>query len=410
MGKERSEAEQQIAELLLTAKKSLRLSVAFLSRLDGTTQHLEVVESSVPFLFQEGYQQQQDVTLCQAILDKKLPAVIPNLAEHPEAMKLPAARMPRLRSYVSVPVTLSDGSLYGTFCAAGLTSDKDLTKRDKSLMDVLASAASVIIEPEVRAQERRAEIEGRLNPVLAGGGPTVVLQPIVDLATGVRTGAEALSRFPAEWAKAPDICFGEAHSIGAGHRLELQALRRAADHLDAVEGYVSMNVSPATLLTPEFSELMHTMPLERVLLELSEHDQVEDYDAVAAALAPFRAAGMRLAIDDVGAGFSSLRHIVVTDPEVIKIDRSIVAGLDTDPVLAKLVASLVEFAHGCEVAVVAEGVETAEEHAVLRRLHVDLGQGWFYGRPGPAAALARPATEAPIAVPAPRAPSAPVPA
>ena len=77
MSKDRSEAEQQIAELLHTAKKSLRLSVAFLSRLDGTTQHLEVVESSVPFLFQEGYQQKQEVTLCQAILDKKLPAVIP---------------------------------------------------------------------------------------------------------------------------------------------------------------------------------------------------------------------------------------------------------------------------------------------------------------------------------------------
>jgi EAL domain-containing protein (putative c-di-GMP-specific phosphodiesterase class I) len=404
MGKNRTDAEQQIAELLLTAKKSLRLSVAFLSRLDGTTQHLEVVESSVPFLFQEGYQQQQDVTLCQAILDKKLPAVIPNLAEHPEAMKLPAARMPRLRSYVSVPVTLSDGSLYGTFCAAGLTTDKDLTKRDKSLMDVLASAASVIIEPEVRAQERRAEIEGRLNPVLADGGPIVVLQPIVELATGLRTGAEALSRFPAEWAKAPDICFGEAHTVGLGHRLELQALRRAADHLVDVEGYVSMNVSPATLLTPEFSELMHTMPLDRVLLELSEHDQVEDYDAVTAALAPFRTAGMRLAIDDVGAGFSSLRHIVVTTPDVIKIDRSIVAGLDTDPVLAKLVASLVEFAHGCDVSVVAEGVETAEEHLVLRGLQVDHGQGWFYGRPGPATSLTRLTADAPPAVPVPRIP------
>ena len=99
------------------------------------------------------------------------PQVIPNLKDFPEAMKLPAARMPRLRSYVSVPVTLSDGSLYGTFCAAGLTSDKDLTKRDKALMDVLASAAAVIIEPEVRAQERRTEISDRLDPLIADGGP-----------------------------------------------------------------------------------------------------------------------------------------------------------------------------------------------------------------------------------------------
>jgi EAL domain-containing protein (putative c-di-GMP-specific phosphodiesterase class I) len=399
VAKKRSDAEQQIADLLHTARKSLRLSVAFLSRLDGTTQHLEVVDTAAPWLFQEGYQQQQDVTLCQAILDKKLPQVIPDLTVHPAAMSLPAARMPRLRSYVSVPVTLSDGSLYGTFCAAGLTTDKDLTKRDKALMDVLASAAAVIIEPEVRSQERRTEITDRLQPVIAAGGPVVVLQPVVDLATGTRVGAEALSRFPAEWAKAPDVCFAEAHSVGLGHVLELLALERAAEHLASVEGYVAMNVSPATLLTSECAELLGRLPLHRVLLELSEHDPVEDYEALDAALTPFRAAGLRLAIDDVGAGFSSLRHIVVTAPDVIKIDRSIVAGLDTDPVLETLIRSLVEFGHGCAVGVVAEGVETAAEAAVLRTLGVDYGQGWHYGRPGPPEALS---SIAPPRIPSPR--------
>ena len=406
MGKQRSDAEQQIAELLHTARKSLRLSVAFLSRLDGTTQHLEVVDSSVPFLFQEGYQQKQDVTLCQAVLDKKLPQVIPNLKDFPEAMKLPAARIPRLRSYVSVPVTLSDGSLYGTFCAAGLTSDKDLTKRDKTLLDVLASAAAVIIEPEVRSQERRTEISDRLDPVIAAGGPVVVLQPIVDLASGRRVGAEALSRFPAQWGKAPDVVFAEAHSVGSGHLLELLALERAAEHLQRVDGYIAMNVSPATLLTPECGDLLGRLPLSRVLLELSEHDQVEDYAALDAALAPFRADGLRLAIDDVGAGFSSLRHIVVTAPDVIKIDRSIVAGLDTDPVLETLVRSLTEFGHGCAVRVVAEGVENLAEAALLTALGVDYGQGWHFGRPGPVESLA-PIVAPPARIPAPRASRAP---
>src|SRR3954447_6358416 len=264
MARTRTDAEQQIADLLQTAKKALRLSVAFLSRLDGTTQHLEVVESSVPFLFQEGYQQRQELTLCQAVLDGELPEVIPNLKDFPAAMRLPAARMPRLRSYVSVPVTLSDGSLYGTFCAAGLTSDKDLTTRDKALMDVLASAAAVIIEPEVRAQVRRAEIEARFRPVVDAGGPVVVLQPIVDLRSGARVGAEALSRFPAEWGAPPDVCFAEAHSVGLGHVLELLALERAAEHLDRVGGYVAMNVSPATLLTPECGDLLARLPLARI--------------------------------------------------------------------------------------------------------------------------------------------------
>jgi EAL domain-containing protein (putative c-di-GMP-specific phosphodiesterase class I) len=149
-----------------------------------------------------------------------------------------------------------------------------------------------------------------------------------------------------------------------------------------------MNVSPATLLRPECGDLLARLPLPRVLLELSEHDPVEDYAALNATLAPFRAAGLRLAIDDVGAGFSSLRHIVVTAPDVLKIDRSIVSGLDTDPVLSTLVRSLVEFGRGCSARVVAEGVETAEEAAALRALGVDYGQGWYHGRPGDPALLA----------------------
>jgi EAL domain-containing protein (putative c-di-GMP-specific phosphodiesterase class I) len=384
MAKNRTDVEQQVADLLVIAKKSLGLSVSFLSRLDGTTQHLEVVESSVPFLFQEGNKQVQATSLCQAILDKKLPAVIPNLKDFPEAMKLPAARLPRIRSYVSVPVLLSDGSLYGTFCAAGLTSDKDLTKRDKSLMDVLAHAAAVIIEPGVREQARRSEIAQRLEPILRTGGPAVVLQPIVELATGARIGAEALSRFPSEWGKAPDVCFAEAHSIGEGDRLELLALQRAADYVDEVTGYVAMNVSPTTLLTPACTELLTEFRLDRILLELSEHDQVADYGVLHEVLAPLRAAGMRLAIDDVGAGFSSLRHIILTTPDVIKLDRSIIDGVSNDPVLTTLVRSLVDFARGCNARVVAEGVETAADGEVLLGLGVDYGQGWFYGRPGPA--------------------------
>lgn len=379
----RSSADEQVAELLRTAKSSLRLSVAFLSRLDGTTQHLEVVESAVPFLFKEGATQPQATTFCQAILDGRLPAVIPDVTKFPEAMRLPAARLPRIRSYVSVPVVLSDGTTYGTFCAAGLTTDKALTKRDQSLMDVLAHAASVIIEPEVREQARRAEIEQRLAPIVDRRGPVVLLQPIVDLANGARVGAEALSRFPREWQKAPDVCFAEAHSVGLGHRLELLALDRAAEHIGQVSGYVAMNVSPATLLTPECGELLDRLPLTRVLLELSEHDRVEDYDALRAVLSPLRERGLRLAIDDVGAGFSSLRHIVLTRPDVLKLDRSIVDGVSADPVLRTLVRSLVEFGRGCAARVVAEGIETEADAATLRELAVDYGQGWFFGRPGP---------------------------
>lgn len=399
MGRTRSEAEQQVAELLRTAKEAIGLSVAFLTRMDGEIQHLEVVDSSIPFLFPEGAKLKQETTFCQQILDGRLPAVIPDVRAHPLAMTLPAAKFPRLRSYVSVPVTLSDGSLYGTFCAAGLTTDKGLTVRDKALLGVLASAAAVIIEPGVVERGRRDEITARIGPVLDGAGPTVLLQPIVDLASGRRVGAEALSRFPAEWGLTPDVVFEQAHSVDLGHRLELQALELAAAHLDAVGGYVAMNVSPQTLVTPGCAELLARLPAPRVLLELSEHDPVDDYDTLRRVLAGPRAAGMRLAIDDVGAGFSSLRHIVLCAPDVIKLDRSIVDGVSADPVLSTLVGALVDFAHGNGTTVVAEGVETSADVDTLRGLHVDLAQGWYFGRPGPADALAPVEASVPDAAP-----------
>ena len=390
MKRQRSEAEEKVGELLRTARGALNLSMAFLTRMDGTQQHLEVIESSMPLIFKDGNTQNQETSFCQAIWDGKLPAVMPDVRKYPLAMSLPSARMPRLRSFISVPVILSDGTRYGTFCGAGFTSDNQLNKRDKALMEVLAQAAAVLIEPEVREKARRDVILDRLGPVMDAGGPIVVVQPIVDLGTGRRIGAEALSRFPAEWKMPPDICFGEAHSIGVGPELELMALRTAGQLVPELDGYVSMNASPAVLLLPECIELLSEMALDRVILELSEHDQVEDYETLAAAVAPLRAAGMRLAIDDVGAGFSSLRHIIVTSPDMIKLDRSIVAGVHTDPVLRTLVHSLAEFGHACKATVVAEGVETAEDAEALQALGVDAGQGWFFGRPGPVEALATP--------------------
>jgi len=380
---QRSDTDLKVAELLRTAKNSLGLSLTFLTRLDGEVQHLEVVESSIPF-FHDGQTQPQATSLCQAILDGKLPSVIPNIAKIPEAKRLPAARFPRIRSYISVPVSLSDGTLYGTFCAAGFTADNDLTKRDKALMEVLASAAATIIEPGVQERRRDAAIRSRLQPIFDAGGPRIVLQPIVALADGARVGVEALSRFPAEWFQAPDEVFADAALIGDGLELEMLAVRRAADAFVGVSGYLSINFSAQTLLDVRCQDLLNSLPLERVVLELSEHDPVLDYRVLLEALAPLRRNGLRLAIDDVGAGFASLRHILLTSPDVIKLDRSIVAGASVDPILRRLVQSLTEFGHDAGASVVAEGVETRDDAVALRDAGVDYGQGWHFARPGSA--------------------------
>lgn len=378
---ERSDADLKVAELLRIAKKSLGLSLTFLSRLDGEVQHLEIVESSIP-LFHDGQSQPQSTSLCQAILDGKLPSVIPNVAKLSEAKRLPAARFPRIRSFVSVPVSLSDGTLYGTFCAAGFTADNQLTKRDQALMEVLASAAATVIEPGVQERRREAAIRARHQPIVSEGGPTIVLQPIVALSDGLRVGAEALSRFPGEWGKPPNEVFAEAASIDEGTELELLAAQRAVAFLPEISGYLALNFSLETLLDVRCFELLDSLPAERIVLELSEHDPVHDYATLSRMLAPLREKGMRLAIDDVGVGFSSLRHIVVSVPDLIKLDLSIVAGVATDPVLRTLARSLAEFGHEAGAKVVAEGVENRDDALALREAGVDFGQGWYFGRPG----------------------------
>jgi EAL domain-containing protein (putative c-di-GMP-specific phosphodiesterase class I) len=251
-------------------------------------------------------------------------------------------------------------------------------------MEVLASAAATIIEPGIQERRREAAIQSRLQPITDAGGPRIVLQPIVTLLDGARVGAEALSRFPAEWGQAPDEVFADAASIGVGLELEMLAVRRAADAFVGVSGYLSINFSAQALLDERCQALLNELPLERIVLELSEHDPVLDYRVLLAALAPLRRNGLRLAIDDVGAGFASLRHILLTSPDVIKLDRSIVAGVADDAILRRLVRSLTDFGHDASAAVVAEGVETRDDAVALRDVGVDYGQGWYFARPGSA--------------------------
>jgi EAL domain-containing protein (putative c-di-GMP-specific phosphodiesterase class I) len=402
MGGTRFDGSDRVAELLRTARETLGLDVAFLSRLDGTTQYLEVVESAVPVEFHDGMTQPQATSFCQAMLSGRLPAVIPDVAELPDAAVLPGAREFGIRSYVAVPVMLADGRLYGTFCAAGFSAEPSLRARDTALLEVLAKAAAAVIEPEVMELERHGEIRARVERLLLDGGATVLLQPVVALSSGVRVGAEALSRFPAGWGgKPPDVCFAEAHDVGLGAELEISALRRAAAELPHVRGYLAMNVSPETILDSRCVELLEDLPGDRIVLELSEHAPVGDYPQLLEALAPLRRAGMQLAIDDVGSGYASLRHIVMTSPDIIKLDRGLVAGVARDRVLATLVRALVTFAAGCGAKVVAEGIETADDAAELADLGVGFGQGWYFGRPMSPHDLAEP-----VGVPVPPEPRA----
>lgn len=358
-----------------------------LSHLDGKVQTLEVVEAEDGMPLRDGHRQPRETSLCQLILDGELPQVLPDLRKFPAAMQTAAAQRVHIRSFVSVPVTLSDGTVYGTFCAGGLSAHDGLTERDTGLLQVLAQAAALIIEPDVRAAERESALNERYGPLMAAGGPSIVWQPIVELPSARFRGAESLSRFPRDWGKPPDVCFDEAHEIGVGHELELQALLTAVSQAGDLPGYAAINISPTTLVQPATVRALTSLASDRLLLELSEHEAVADYDVLNEVLAPLRARGMRLAIDDVGSGFSSLRHVLLTRPDVLKLDRSMVAGVKEGMIRFDLIKSLADFGHRFGASVIAEGVEEESEAEALTQAGIDKAQGWFFGKPAPIADL-----------------------
>jgi PAS domain S-box-containing protein len=224
-----------------------------------------------------------------------------------------------------------------------------------------------------------------VSSLLGPNSVRVAFQPIVNLANGHVMGAEALSRFRKAPESAPDACFSRAWEVGLGVALELQSVRAALAALPALPDglYMSVNAAPRTVLDPAFAQLVldGTAPLHRLVLEITEHESIDDYAELLDVLAYARCRGLRLAVDDAGAGYASFRHIVTLRPDYIKLDRDLVAGIDVDPARRALASAVVVFALELDAAVIAEGVETPRQLDTLCSLSVDAAQGFYLGRP-----------------------------
>lgn len=233
--------------------------------------------------------------------------------------------------------------------------------------------------------EQRALQVDRIEAAMQPHGMTIVYQPIVCLATERIVGAEALARFAGPPQRPPNEWFDEAAEIGSLASLEIQAIRRALDGIaEFPDGtFLSLNVSPSTAMAAELHEALRGVPADRIVLELTEHNRVESYGPLNARLRPFIEAGGRIAIDDAGAGYAGLQHLVQLRPHVIKLDAGLTRGIDVDLPRRALVMSLVSFAADIDATIIAEGIETAAELQALQDFGIRWGQGFHLARPGP---------------------------
>ena len=280
------------------------------------------------------------------------------------------------------------------YLVKGAAADELIEGIEKVAQGGTSLSAEVVggVVSELATQLRKEEIEREANEALrgdierfvSGHGVWMVFHPIVDLETREEIGVEALARFGSIPVRPPDRWFAEATALELGLQLELRTFREALEALPQIEDrlFLSVNCSHHAAASNELAERLEDVE-GRIVLEITEHEAIEDYVALAEALAPLRERGLRLAVDDVGAGYASLRHALQLAPDMVKMDISLTRDIDRDPRRRALATALISFAGETGMTIIAEGIETDAELGALRQLGVRYGQGFYLARPAP---------------------------
>ncbi|MGB5974368.1 MAG: EAL domain-containing protein, partial [Nodosilinea sp.] len=322
---------------------------------------------------------------CQRVVDGRLPELMQDATQHPAALELLATTALPVGAHLSVPLRLNNGKLYGTFCCFSTRPNPSLGERDLSMMHLFANFTARQISRQLADVQVNKEMTKRIAAMLRSKSFRPVYQPIFDLKTSRIIGFEALTRFRSQPIRSPDVWFAEASQVGRSEQLEMAAIAKALEGIDLIpdDVYLSLNVSPANIINGAVRRALQDAPLGRIVLEVTEHEAIPDYSKFDQQLAPLRDCGLRLAVDDAGAGYASLLHILQLNPDIIKLDISLIRSIDTDKSRRALTAALVGFAQKTDSSIVAEGVETPGELSTLQQLQVGTAQGFLLCRPLP---------------------------
>lgn len=373
-----------VRDAMHSLRKTLGMEVAFISEFKDGHRIFRYVDEEIDSIpIPEGASDPLEESYCQRIVDGRLPEVICDTSKLPDASCLPVTVKLSIGTYMGVPIRGQTGRVLGTFCCFGARPTETLGQNELKMMRLFADFVGKMLERQYAADRARREIKARIETTLSERQFDIVYQPIVNMAHNLTAGYEALTRFSAEPLRPPDQWFSEALEVGLQAELELAVIQQALLGLNSLptESYLSLNVSPETILKGSLGAVLSGYPLARLVLEVTEHASVTDYTQITELLAPLRQRGLRLAVDDAGAGFASFRHILQLNPDVIKLDVSLIRGIGKDAGRQALAAALIRFAEKTGSTVVAEGVETKAELAVLRRLRVNKVQGFLLGYP-----------------------------
>ncbi len=365
-------------------RSHLGMEVAYLSEfVDGKLVFRAVDAPGLEHMIDVGGAIPLDQAYCPHILEGRLPELIPDTGDVAFTQGISLTHSVPIRSHVSVPIKRKDGSVYGMFCCLSRKPQKDLNGRDLDVMRAFAQISSEQINDSLARHTRHQSLLKIHGDIQKNREIDIVYQPIFDIASKRPKGFEALCRFRAEPYRSPNIWFDEAAEIGQQTNLEICVMEEALKALNDLPDdiYLSVNASPSTVESGRLMDVFAPFPADRIVVEVTEHAEITDVDLLMKELAILRMKGIRLAVDDAGAGYSGLQQIVRLRPDIIKLDISLTKDIDQDLVRRSLGAALVDFALRTKTLVVAEGIETDAELETLKTLSVPLGQGYLLGRP-----------------------------
>lgn len=374
-----------IQDALVAVRRHLGMEIAYFSEFVGEESVFRRVDApGLEHLINVGDSRSLDDVYCRHILEGRLPELIPDTSREPLAKAMPITEAVPIGSHASIPIMLPDGKPFGMFCCLSSQANPTLNTRDLDTMRVFAGLATRQVHRDIEHGRSEREMRAAIEAVIRTTDFEIVFQPIFDLLTSQIASIEALCRFKPEPYRSPDKWFKDATEVGLAVDLELAAIRAATAAFDELPPRMKMavNASPETVVSGRLAEALDAKYLERTTIELTEHARVDDYAALHRELDPFRNQGLEVAVDDAGAGYSGLQHIVQMAPDSIKMDMSLTRGIDRDSARRALASAMIFYARETGAIVVAEGIETRKELATLQALGVTRGQGYLLGTPG----------------------------
>ena len=377
-----------ISSLIRSVRDRLDMDVGFLSEFSQDQRVFRFVDcaSDANLVSEDSCGPLKD-SFCEMIADGRLKQLVPDTESSGETDLVPEFTTIPVKSHVSVPVVLSDGHTFGTFCIFSRQVKPKLNNRSLMLVRVFADVIAALIEDARKGSEENRQRQEVILDILERDELLLHAQPICALTDRSVQGFELLARLSTDLDLSPAQLFIDADRLGLSSAIGLRVVEKSKEALARLpaNAYVSINVTPAFLLQCDISGIYTPEEARRIVLELTEHEEIPDYDVLNTRLKPLRDAGMRLAIDDAGAGYASMRYILLLSPDMLKLDMSLIRDIDQDRDKQSLVAALRGFAEVQGYKVVAEGIETEAELAELQTLSIGFGQGYLLSRPQPLA-------------------------